>query len=223
LYGTLFHDKMFHMETASTAEKIRRYVQKLQPGSVFTPAELTKHHLGTPMAIRHALARLTSDGTIHRLRKGYYYLPRVSPLIGELSPSREAVLTAVSRKTGATISRPSLDAANRLGLIDQVVARPEYRGNVPRRRDLEIGGHHITIRPAGVRSVSHDADPTDLIINALKGIGPEHITDTHVQKLRRFVQEHDLVSKLQRRASQRAPQWMILIIDRITARNVERG
>lgn len=204
------------MEAPSSAEKVRHYIERLRPGAVFTPAELTENRLGTPMAIRHALARLTADGTIHRVKKGYYYLPEMNPLIGKLSPSREAVLTAISRKTGATITKPSLDAANRLGLIDQVVARPEYRGNVPRRRDLEIGGHHITIRPAGVRAISDDSDPVDLIIDALKGIGFGHITDIQVEKLHDFVWKHHLASRLQERALHRAPQWMIPIINRIT-------
>src|ERR1700722_5732876 len=116
--------------TISAAEAVRRYIRRLESGSVFTPAELVQKRLGTYPGVRSALERLVATGSIRRLSKGYYDVPRTNPRIGLLSPTPEAIIAAHARKTGGTIERPALDAANKLGLTTQVTARPVYRTNL---------------------------------------------------------------------------------------------
>ncbi|MHB8145142.1 MAG: DUF6088 family protein, partial [Vulcanimicrobiaceae bacterium] len=127
---------------------------------------------------------------------------------------------AHERKTGATIERPEVYAANKLGLTTQVVARPVYRTNLfP--RDLNIGGQRIRLRTAGPRSLAGKADdPAELVIDALHAVGRAHITDVEIVKLREFVQEHNLARKLRQRA-RRAPSWMLPVIDKILAKAQE--
>jgi len=204
---------MPHMPAQTVAEAVRRYVRKLQRGTVFTPAELVRDRIGSDRAIRETLRRLAADGTIRRLSKGYYDVPRVNARIGVLSPTPEAIIAAHARKTGATIERPELDAANRLGLTTQVVARPIYRTNLfP--RELKIGGQTIRLQTAGPRSLARDANPAELVIDALQAIGKAHTTEREVAKLREFVHEYGLEKKLRQR-SRRAPSWMLPIIDDI--------
>jgi hypothetical protein len=201
------------MPAQTVAEAVRRYVRKLQRGTVFTPAELVRDRIGSDRAIRETLRRLAADGTIRRLSKGYYDVPRVNARIGVLSPTPEAIIAAHARKTGATIERPELDAANRLGLTTQVVARPIYRTNLfP--RELKIGGQTIRLQTAGPRSLARDANPAELVIDALQAIGKAHTTEREVAKLREFVHEYGLEKKLRQR-SRRAPSWMLPIIDDI--------
>ncbi len=203
------------MTAKSAAEAVRRHVRKLQPGTVFTPAELVRERLGSDGAVREALRRMAADGTVRRLSKGYYDVPRVSSRIGVLSPTPEAIIAAHARKTGATIERPTVDAANKLGLTTQVVARPAYRTNLfP--RVLNIGGQRIRLRTAGPRSLARDADPAELVIDALQAIGKPHISETEIGKLRSFVRKHGLAKRLRQRAS-RAPSWMLPLIDDILA------
>lgn len=202
------------MPAKTVADAVRRYLKKLKPGTVFTPAELVHARLGSEDAVRQALGRLASTGDVRRLSKGYYDLPRVNPRIGVLSPTPEAIIEAHARKTGATIERPEVEAANKLGLTTQIVARPVYRTNLfP--RDLNIGGQRIKLRTAGPRSLAAKADdPAELVIDALHAIGKAHITDVEVAKLREFVREHRLKKELRQRA-RRAPSWMLPIIDEI--------
>jgi hypothetical protein len=128
---------------------------------------------------------------------------------------------AHARKTGATIERPALDAANRLGLTTQVVARPIYRTNLfP--RELNIGGQTIRLQTAGPRSLAPDTNPAELVIDALQAIGKAHITEREVAKVREFVLEHRLEKKLRQRA-RRAPSWMLPIIDDILAEDRDTG
>lgn len=203
------------MASKTAAEQVRRYVGRLQPGTVFTPAELVHQRLGSDRAVRETLRRMAAAGSIRRLSKGYYDVPKTNPQIGPLRPTPEAIIAAHIKKTGATIERPELDAANRLGLITQVVARPVYRTNLfP--RELNIGGQRIRMRTAGPRSLARDADPAELVIDALQAIGQANITDVEIAKLRAFVREHDLAKRLKQRAG-RASSWMLPLIDEILA------
>ncbi len=205
------------MAVQTTAEAVRRYVRRLEPGTVFTPAELVRERVGSDRAVRETLRRLVAGGTVRRLSKGYYDVPRVNARIGVLSPTPEAIIAAHVRKTCATIERPELDAANRLGLTTQVVARPIYRTNLfP--RELKIGGQTIRLQTAGPRSLARDTNPAELVIDALQAIGKAHITKREVEKVREFVREHGLEKKLRQRA-RRSPLWMLRIIDDILAEN----
>jgi hypothetical protein len=205
---------MTHMRK-TTAEAVRRYVRHLKPGTVFTPSELIHERVGSERAVRETLRRLASDGTIRRIAKGYYDVPRTNPRIGVLSPTPEAIVAAHAKKTGGTIERPDVEAANKLGLTTQVVAKPIYRTNLfP--RELKIGGQRIRLRTAGPRSLAPDADPAELVIDALQSLGKKHITSKEISTLRRFVRQHDLATKLKHRA-QRAPAWMVSYIDQILA------
>jgi hypothetical protein len=213
---TFFYSIMLQMASRTTAESVRRYVKLLEPGSVFTPAELVHAHLGSEQAVRQTLRRLAVDGSIRRIAKGYYDVPRTNTRIGLLSATPEAIVAAHARKTGGIIERPQMDAANKLGLTTQVTARPVYRTNLfP--RDLNIGGQHIRLRTAGPRSLARDADPAELVIDALQALGKGRITAKEIDSLRDFVREHDLAKKLRRRA-QRVPVWLVPYIDAVLAK-----
>jgi hypothetical protein len=202
------------MAPRTVADAVRRYLKRLEPGAVFTPAELVHARLGSEDAVRQALRRLAAVGDVRRLSKGYYDVPRVNPRIGVLGPTAEAVIAAHERKTGAIIERPEIDAANKLGLTTQVVARPTYRTNLF-TRDLNIGGQRIKLRTAGPRSLTGGADdPAELVIDALQAIGKAHITELEIVKLREFVRGRKLAKKLRQRA-RRAPSWILPIIDEI--------
>lgn len=203
------------MAPKSAAEAVRRYVRRLQPGTVFTPAELVQNRVGSEQAVRQALHRLAASGMIRRVAKGYYDVPRSNPRIGTLSPTPEAIVAAHARKTGGVIGRPDADAANKLGLTTQVVATPVYRTNLfP--RELEIAGQRIRLRTAGPRSLARDADPAELVIDALQALGKRRITSKEISTLKTFVRQHDLAKKLKVRAH-RVPAWMVSHIDAILA------
>ncbi|HEV3086260.1 MAG TPA: DUF6088 family protein [Candidatus Elarobacter sp.] len=199
----------------SAAAKIGAYIGRLTPGTVFTPAELVSKNLGTPTTVRQTLRRLAAKGTIRRLSTGYYDVPKTSAKIGVLSPTRDAIISAIARKTGAKIEKPQLDAANALGLTDQVVARPAYRTDLTNRRRITIGGQTVDLMPTGPRSLGRDDDVTEQIIDALKALGPRHIEERHLQKLQEIVDTPELRKSLRNRAK-RAPQWIASVVARIT-------
>lgn len=204
------------MPRDSTSQRIRDHVGKMPPGTVFTPAELVHDDLGTPTAVRQTLGRLARTGTIRRLSKGYYDVPKINPRIGPLSPTRDAIVHAIERKTGAHIEKPLADAANALGLSDQVVARPAYRTNLTNRRRIKIGGQTIDLMPTGPRSLRRDSHITEQIIDALRALGPHDVQDRHIETLRKIVNTPQLRTALLERAK-RAPNWIASLARRITS------
>lgn len=69
-----------------------------QPARVFTPSDFLD--LGTPHAVGMALSRMVRAGTLRRVARGLYDTPRNYPLLGELSPSADALVQAVARRDG---------------------------------------------------------------------------------------------------------------------------
>jgi Family of unknown function (DUF6088) len=199
------------MSKLGASEGIRRYVQGIEPGTVFTPAELVRERLGSSQAIRQALRRLAADGVIRHLAKGYYDVPRINAQIGALSPSVEAIVAAHARKTGGIIERPALDAVNKLGLTTEVVAKPVYRTNLF-SRDLRIAGQCIRLRTVGPHALAGTDEPAELVIDALQSLGKRRISQADIQTLRDFVREHRLGPTL-RESAKRAPIWMLPYID----------
>ncbi len=109
-----------------------------------------------------------------------------------------------------------MDAANILGLSDQVVAQPAYRTNLTNRRHIKIGGQTIDLMPTGPRSLGRDSHVTEQIIDALKALGPHDVRDRQIEALRKVVNTPELREALNQRAK-RAPQWIAALTRRITA------
>ena len=200
------------VETAS--DRVQRYLDALKPGTVFTPAQLVKASIGTSAAVRQALHRLARRGAVRRLSHGYYDIPKISR-VGALSPTRDAIVAAISEKTGATIERSPLAIANELGLTDQVAARPRYRSNLPSKRRITIGRQVIELLPTSPRSMGGDHHIADEIIDAIKLLGRERVTERHIQTLRHIAADGDVRKELKARVK-RAPQWIAPIVNRIT-------
>ncbi len=62
--------------------------------------------------------------------------------------------------------------------------------------------------------MARDADPAELVIDALQAVGKSRVTEVVIAKLREFVHTHNLRKKLLLH-SKRAPAWVLSIIDSI--------
>jgi hypothetical protein len=89
------------------------------PGSLITAADVPG---ATPAAASKALSRLAQQGSIQRVRKGLYYMPKET-LLGTSHPSESAVIQKV---LGARARPTGLTAANILGMSTQMPAQPEF-------------------------------------------------------------------------------------------------
>jgi hypothetical protein len=108
------------------------------------------------LAVAAALSRLTKKGRIRRVRKGVYYVPRVTRF-GTTNPDPSSVAAAVLTRRGIAWSPTGPAAYNRLGLTTQV--SPTTTFAVSRKVRLTSAGAstRLSLRPAAaVRSASAD-------------------------------------------------------------------
>ncbi len=106
------------------------------------------------LAVSATLSRLAKKGRIRRVRKGVYYVPRVTRF-GTTKPDPASVAAAVLTRRGIAWSPTGLAAYNRLGLTTQV--SPTTTFAVSRKVRLASAGSNtrLTVRPV-VRGSSAD-------------------------------------------------------------------
>ena len=182
--------------------RVARWVKK-EPAWVFTPADFLD--LGTPHAVGMALSRRVRAGTLRRVARGLYDVPRSHPLLGELSPSTDALVQAVARRDGVVVQPLDVEATNLLGLSEQVVAKPVYETNGP-SRTLRVGGQEIEFKHRSPRRVTAAAESSNLVFAALRGLGKAHVTlerVAHLQHMLPAKQRAQLLKDLPL-----APVWM---------------
>jgi hypothetical protein len=128
------------------------------------------------LAIAATLSRLARKGRIRRVRKGVYYVPRLTRF-GATNPDPASVAAAVLTRRGIAWSPTGPAAYNRLGLTTQV--SPTTTFAVSRKVRLGSAGSStkLTVRPV-VRGASADERA---VLDALRDLRwipdttPEHV------------------------------------------------
>lgn len=184
------------------AQRIARAGRK-QPAKVFTPSDFLD--LGTPHAVGMVLSRMVRAGTLRRLARGLYDVPRTHPLLGKLLPSTDEVVKAIARRSGVVVQPLDVDATNLLGLSEQVVAKPVYETNGPSRK-VRVGNSVIEFKHRAPRSVTAAAESSNLVFAALRGLGKQHVTLARVTHLRKLLPAKERAQLL--KDLPLAPVWM---------------
>jgi len=163
---------------------ISRKVRRAQPGTVFTPALFAS--LGGRAAVDKVLQRLVGRDELRRLSRGLYDKPRQDPLLGTLWPSVDAVVAALTGKDKLRLQPTGAHAANLLGLFDQVPARVEFLTDGT-SRTVKAGPMQIVLKRTTPRQMAAAGRTSGLVIQALRSLGPEHVTPQRLEKLMRSV------------------------------------
>lgn len=172
-------------------------------GSVFVPAEFLE--LGSRAAVDIALHRLTQKGMIRRLARGVYDFPKEHPALGPLSPSAEAVAKAMAGRDRTRLQPAGAYAANALGLTEQVPAKAVFLTDGP-SRTVKIGPTTIQLRRTTAKNMETAGRLSGLIIQALRELGKEHVTEARRQHLKRTLpanKRRELLKDIRL-----APAWM---------------
>jgi Family of unknown function (DUF6088) len=172
-------------------------------GSVFVPADFLE--IGSREAVDITLHRLARKGTIRRLARGVYDLPKVHPTLGPLSPSAEAVAKAISGRDRTRIQPAGAYAANALGLSDQVPAKAVFLTDGP-SRTVKIGQTTVQLRRTTAKNMAAAGRLSGLLIQALRELGEKHVTPERREHLKRTIpadKRRELIKDLPL-----APAWM---------------
>ena len=179
-------------------------------GSVCTPAHF--QDLGSPTAVRLTLMRHARAGIIRRLTRGVYDYPRRDSQLGLLSPSVDAVVRALAFRHGIRLQPSGGYAANLLGLSEQVPMRIVFLTD-GRNRRIQVGKLQIILKRTTPRNMATAGKISGLVIQALRHLGPRHIDDQVITKLRRRLSPRD---KRQLMADLRhAPAWVAAVMRKI--------
>jgi len=202
--ATITHDARLRRTVDSGIDAaISRKVRRAKPGTVFTPALFAG--LGGRAAVDKTLQRLVARNELRRLSRGLYDKPRQDPLLGTLWPSVDAVVAALAGKDKLRLQPTGAYAANLLGLSDQVPARVEFLTDGT-SRTVKAGPMQIVLKRTTPRQMAAAGRTSGLVIQALRSLGPEHLTPQRLDKLTRSIPAAERQTLLKDLSL--APGWM---------------
>lgn len=162
--------------------------------------------MGGRSAVDQALSRLARRRKLHRLGRGLYIYPRISPLTGQMRmPTADAVARALARKLGYRILPSGPYASNMLRLSTQVPAKNVYITD-GRSQTVRIGPHTLYFHHVEPSTLAGRGRVAPLVLQALRDIGRKRIADADVIRLRQVLSEKD--RKVLLRFLVFAPAWM---------------
>lgn len=136
---------------------------------------------------RKSLNRLNSYGKIQKICRGVYYNPRYSELLGEYeAPSPHNVALALARKFNWTIAPSGNTALNQLGLSTQVTAHWTYISDGPYVK-YSFGNVELEFKHRNNKEISGMSYKTAMVIQAIKAIGKDSISDEIIEKLKKVL------------------------------------
>ena len=155
-------------------------------------------------AIRRTLSKLVKSGTLMRVTRGVYVRPEISRYAGPVPPSSGAILRLVAE--GETITLSGIEAAQRLGLITQMVLKEIYWTSGRTRQIRLTNGSIIYLRHASPRTLALSGRPAGYALIALWGLGKTWLTSRHIHTLRRKLPPKEF--QVLREAEPLMPRWM---------------
>ena len=155
---------------------------------------------------------IAKAGTIRRIRRGLYDLPRQHPIIGQTAPDIMATVRALMDGSHAQWQFSGAYATNALGLSDQVPAKIVILTNgVPRR--VSLGMLTLVFRRAAPRNLLAAGRPAGLVIQAVRHLRTDADLPRHVTQLRKRL-DAKTKANLKSLASH-TPAWMRPVLQQI--------
>lgn len=191
----------------TTDDKILTKIKKAKRGSLFFIDDFIA--FGNSKAVSKALERLEKNGEISRVARGIYAILEQDSIIGELQPSTEKIAEAIRKRDKARIIPTGSLALNALGLSTQVPTNLVYLTDGS-ARTVDLGKRKIRFKKTAPKNLSAIGNISGLVIQALKEIGRDNVTDTEIQII---------LSHLKNEEPQRlqhdirlAPEWIRVIM-----------
>ena len=163
--------------------------------------------------IRNTLNRLVENKKISRIMKGVYYKPKYIELIREYeAPSVNEVAEAIARKYNWTIAPSGNTALNLLGLSTQVPAKWTYISD-GRYVDFSFGNTTIEFKRRNNGDISKMSTLTAMVIQAIKEIGKNKVTDDQIEYLRKKLSKKEKKDLIE--SGKTTSVWVYQIIKKI--------
>lgn len=187
----------------SVEDKIRERITQMKRGEVFFPENF--FDLGSETACRKALERMSGKGEIMFVARGIYAYPEKSDLFGDVPPSMEQIAKAVAKRDHARIIPTGQYASHVLGFTTQIPLQVTYlTDGMPRK--ICIGKRSLRFKKTAPKNLSAKGENTALIIQALKAVGKEQVTDEMKVRVCELLGKENLADVMH--DMMLAPEWI---------------
>ncbi|MBQ9211443.1 MAG: hypothetical protein IJ153_07085 [Clostridia bacterium] len=192
------------MSRPGYSKELEQRINTLNKGEAFSAYDFLD--IGPAGAINRALSRFADEGAIRRIIQGVYDQPEFSNFLQEYTaPQMDQVAHALARRFKWTIAPSEDTALNILHLSTQVPAAWVYVSDGP-YRSYRYNNTEINFKHKTTREIKNLSDKTLLMIQALRGLGKDHVTEESVKIMRRFFSKDD--REIIMKEMQSAPTWM---------------
>lgn len=187
----------------SIEDKIRARIKRMKRGNVFFPENF--FDLGSETACRKALERMSDKGEIMSVARGIYAYPEKSEMFGDVPPSMEQIARAVAKRDHARIIPTGQYAAHVLGFTTQIPLQVTYlTDGMPRK--IRIGKRSLRFNKTAPKNLSARGENTALIIQGLKAVGKENVTEEMKMKVKALLEKESLADVMHDMTL--APEWI---------------
>ena len=187
----------------SIETKILEKIRSIPKGDLILPEDF--YELGSAEAIRVSLHRLEKDRIINRVAHGIYVRPKISKLIGVLTPTAEEIAGAIAKRDKIRTLPTGSYALNALGLSTQVPMNIVLLTDGS-PREIKVGKRTIKFKKTTPKSLLAKGKISRLVIQALKEIGNGNVTVEEEQKILDLLRKEDVKDLMHDIAL--APVWV---------------
>jgi len=173
----------------SIEKQIEKSIKSKPKGSLVLPDDYLT--VGSSEAIRKALNRLEEKKVIIRVAHGIYVRPRISKLIGSLTPSAEEVAEAIAKRDRMRTVPTGSYALNALGLSTHVPMNIVLLTDGS-PREIKVGKRTIKFKKTTPKNLLAKGKISRLVIQALKEIGNGKVTAEEDQKILDLLRKEDI-------------------------------
>ena len=192
----------------SVQKEIKIKIHNSDKGKLFFISDFSG--IGEYETIRKSLQRLTKQKLILRLSKGIYYYPKQDEILGIIYPSSEQIAKAIAKRDKARIIPTGSYALYLLGLSTQIPMNVVYLSDGSARK-INIGKQTITFKKTNPKNFAINHKLSSLIIQALKTIGENNITENECLKIKQIIENSKEIEKITENIKF-APVWIQKII-----------
>jgi hypothetical protein len=173
---------MSSKQVQTMRDRIVARIDRLDKGKAFSAKDFLD--IASRGTTDMTLAALVRRGSIRRVRRGLYDVPKVNPALGgELSPDIDEAARAIARRQRWKIVPDGAWAANLLGLSTQVPAKIVYLTDGP-NKEIPIGRRVIQLKHARPKALAGLEGKPALVVQALRHLGKDRIGSIELERLR---------------------------------------
>ena len=198
------------MQTGYSKQILQR-IEDSQTGTIFVNSDFVD--IAETETVRRNLNRITQAGILRRIFNGIYEKPKYSKLLHEyVAADPDAVAKAIARNYHWTIAPCGNTALNLVGLSTQVTAVWSYISDGPYRK-YEWNQTRIEFKHRTNREISGLSYMTALLIQALKTLGRENVTQEVIDSLSARLTTEEKAAALKEAAE--STDWVYNFIKKI--------